>query len=105
MDDYIFHAQIKKCSYVPEDTRYIEIFNYSVCTLPQAFLYQSHTSLTLTLNDWLSFLFVSCNEAAAALLEIALPPLVSIRLFSTQWRLMYPSTTAVAKQICLARLG
>lgn len=30
MDNYIFRKYLNKCTYVPEDTRYIEIFNYSV---------------------------------------------------------------------------
>ncbi len=30
MDDYMFRLHVQKCKYVPEDTRYLEIFNYSV---------------------------------------------------------------------------
>ncbi|EMR64237.1 hypothetical protein MGN70_010665 [Eutypa lata] len=36
MDDYIFRAHIQKCKYVPEDTRYLEIFNYSGAFQPPA---------------------------------------------------------------------
>lgn len=30
MDDYMFRSHLQKCKYVYEDTRYLEIFNYSV---------------------------------------------------------------------------
>ncbi|RYO74422.1 hypothetical protein DL764_010825 [Monosporascus ibericus] len=29
MEDYMFRANIQRCKYVPEDTRYLEVFNYS----------------------------------------------------------------------------
>lgn len=30
MDDYMFRSHLQKCKYVHEETRYLEIFNYSV---------------------------------------------------------------------------
>jgi len=30
MDDYMFNYYVSKCKYLHEDTRYVEIFNYSV---------------------------------------------------------------------------
>ena len=32
MDDYMFNEQVAACKYLHEDTRYLEILNYSVRT-------------------------------------------------------------------------
>lgn len=32
MDDYFFKNHVKACRNVSEDTSYLEIFNYSVCS-------------------------------------------------------------------------
>lgn len=34
MDDYMFRSYVTTCKYVPENTTYLEIFNYTVCPLP-----------------------------------------------------------------------
>lgn len=33
MDDYMFSENVAACKYLPEETRYVEILNYSVRTL------------------------------------------------------------------------
>lgn len=33
MDDYMFSEYVEACKYLPEETRYVEILNYSVSLL------------------------------------------------------------------------
>lgn len=33
MDDYLFSEHVAACKYLPEETRYVEILNYSVSLL------------------------------------------------------------------------
>lgn len=86
MDDYMFLSYVTGCHYVPENTTYLEIFNYTVSlSFPALSPSASHANVSWRIEAVLNKLIAFLN--AALFLSCAVSPLTSSSALSSLGKL------------------